>query len=211
MDYPGLLQPPSSCQCGSPQCHQKPAEPILHAIVRHYRTPWATPDMRRKWREDAVEKLRTTVAEAITWQLDENMFKEKRWLGYTCRHVRGPKIPLSEVDSPYIIEQYDGTCRYEGQTQRRLSLLLSAEYAHKLRSLLRRGGECLVTAFNATVTILHELANAIFWKDLRTRPSKMGELFYGADLELELGNSFIAHCFGGWVPVPVVMKAERHQ
>ena len=31
----------------------------------------------------------------------------------------------------------------------------------------------------------------------------MQEPYYGADLEMELGESFIAHLFGGYVPVPI--------
>jgi hypothetical protein len=31
----------------------------------------------------------------------------------------------------------------------------------------------------------------------------MSEPYYGADLEMELGSSLVAHIFGGWIPVPI--------
>ncbi|KAK8042594.1 hypothetical protein PG994_013077 [Apiospora phragmitis] len=38
--------------------------------------------------------------------------------------------------------------------------------------------------------------------DFRSLNKGMREPYYGADLEMELGESFIAHLFGGYVPVP---------
>ncbi len=42
----------------------------------------------------------------------------------------------------------------------------------------------------------------MFWRDFRAT-SRMSESYFGDDLQMELGNSFVADIFGGWVPVPV--------
>jgi hypothetical protein len=43
----------------------------------------------------------------------------------------------------------------------------------------------------------------MYWKDRRSLTRGLHEPFYGADLEMELGDSFVATIFGGWIPVPV--------
>ncbi len=37
----------------------------------------------------------------------------------------------------------------------------------------------------------------------------MTEPYYGGDLEMELGDSFVASIFGGWIPVPIEMKEDE--
>ena len=41
------------------------------------------------------------------------------------------------------------------------------------------------------------------WKDRRPLTRDLREPFYGADLEMELGDSFVASIFGGWIPAPI--------
>lgn len=36
----------------------------------------------------------------------------------------------------------------------------------------------------------------------------MTEPYFGADLEMELGDSFVASIFDGWVPVPIASEDE---
>lgn len=43
----------------------------------------------------------------------------------------------------------------------------------------------------------------MYWKHRHSLTWGLREPFYGADLEMELGDSFIAAIFGGWIPVPV--------
>lgn len=43
----------------------------------------------------------------------------------------------------------------------------------------------------------------MYWRDVRAKNRKMLEPYFGSDLEMELGDSFVAHIFGGWVPVPI--------
>lgn len=47
------------------------------------------------------------------------------------------------------------------------------------------------------------LGHAIYWRDRRSLTRDLREPFYGGDLEMELGDSFVAAIFGGWNPVPV--------
>ncbi|KAJ2985045.1 hypothetical protein NUW58_g5743 [Xylaria curta] len=148
--------------------------------------------------------LRTEFAKLIQWQIDEEMFQQRGWNGYTCRHPRGD-LPLSELDRYETIKRFDSVSLHE--RSRNLTILVMAEYPARLAELRRqgkaRGEEYLLTAFMTTVTILHELGHAIYWKDRRSLTRDLREPFYGADLEMELGDSFIAAIFGGWIPVPV--------
>lgn len=50
---------------------------------------------------------------------------------------------------------------------------------------------------------MSRIARAVYWRDFRAAVTDAGEPFYGADLEMDLGDSLVAHVFGGWVPVPV--------
>ncbi|KAK7750809.1 hypothetical protein SLS62_007208 [Diatrype stigma] len=50
------------------------------------------------------------------------------------------------------------------------------------------------------------------WKDRQSlTTADLREPFYGADLEMELGDSFVASIFGGWVPVPIEDIARRRR
>ncbi|KAK8079955.1 hypothetical protein PG997_007773 [Apiospora hydei] len=172
------------------------------------------------------------IAKSITWQLDADMFSQKGWSGYTCRHRRdNPFIPLGKLDSYAAIEAGDRACREQGLSQRHLTVLLMAEYPARLSDPRKKGlgesEEYLLTAFMASITILHEctqgswadgglvgnkmgrLAHAVYWRDFRSLSKDMREPYYGADLEMELGESFIAHLFGGYVPVPVKGITDR--
>ncbi|KAI3331500.1 hypothetical protein HD806DRAFT_161726 [Xylariaceae sp. AK1471] len=177
---------------------------IPHSIVRHHRAPWATQEKQTKWTGFARDALRKEFPKLVRWQIDEDIFQEKGWNGYTCRHPRGD-LPFGELDKYETIEKFDSISLHE--RSRNLTILVMAEFPARLAELRRQGKaqgeEYLITAFMMTVTILHELGHAIYWKDRRSLTRDLREPFYGADLEMELGDSFVAAIFGGWVPVPV--------
>ncbi|KAI1327136.1 hypothetical protein F5Y16DRAFT_421142 [Xylariaceae sp. FL0255] len=177
---------------------------IPQSIVRHHRAPWASDDHKRQWKDSTRALLKVDMPGLIHWQLDREIFPKNGWNGYTCRHPRGD-LPLSELDKYETIEKFDSICLHE--RYRSLTILLTSEFPARLAELRRQGKadgeEYLLTAFMTTVTILHELGHAIYWKDRRSLTRGLREPFYGADLEMELGDSFVAAIFGGWVPVPV--------
>ncbi|KAI1633413.1 hypothetical protein F4809DRAFT_655194 [Biscogniauxia mediterranea] len=205
-------------------------------IVRHHRAPWATPEQKRKWLITTQRRLRNEVASSITWQLDADMYPKRGWVGYTCKHPRG-NLSLDELDRYETIRKFDRSCR--DRRYRDLTVLVTAEYPRRLAELRRRGlahgEEYLLTAFMTTITILHEyvttttitittpnpppapfnprvmLGHAIYWKDSRSLARNPREPFYGGDLEMELGDSFVAAAFGGWVPVPVLQQPREEE
>ncbi|KAI0914938.1 hypothetical protein F4823DRAFT_630032 [Ustulina deusta] len=174
------------------------------SIVRYHQACLATREKQNKWKGTARDTLRNDFPKLIQWQIDKDIFQQRGWNGYTCRHPRGD-LPLSEIDKYETIEEFDSISPHKGS--RNLTILVTAEYPARLAELRRqgkaRGEEYLLTAFMATVTMLHELGHAIYWKDRRSLTWDLREPFYGADLEMELGDSFIAAVFGGWIPVPV--------
>ncbi|KAI1300066.1 hypothetical protein F5Y03DRAFT_242469 [Xylaria venustula] len=175
-----------------------------YSIVRHHGTYGATREQKRKWRESARDILRNDLPKLVQWQIDKDIFQQRGWNGYTCRHPRGD-LPLSEIDKHETIERSDSVSPHEGS--RSLTILLAAEFPARLVELRRQGKaqseEYLLTALMAAVTMLHELGHAIYWKDRRSLTWDLREPFYGADLEMELGDSFVAAIFGGWIPRPV--------
>ncbi|KAI0509336.1 hypothetical protein F5B22DRAFT_638154 [Xylaria bambusicola] len=198
-NYPGKEPGHFSISIPGNENHECP-----HSIVRHDRVYRATRQKRGEWRAAAQDALQYDLPNLIQWQIDEDIFHERGWIGYTCRHPRGD-LPLSEIDSYETIEKFDNVYLHSGS--RNLTILVTAEYPARLAELCRQGKaqseEYLLTAFMATVTILHELGHAIYWKDRRSLTRDLREPFYGADLEMELGDSFVSSIFGGWVPVPV--------
>ena len=56
--------------------------------------------------------------------------------------------------------------------------------------------------------IVLRLGHAMYWRDLRAVNRRMTEPYFGGDLEMELGDSFVASVFGGWTPVPVATDDE---
>lgn len=58
------------------------------------------------------------------------------------------------------------------------------------------------TSLDRTLIALR-LGHAMYWRDLRAVNRRMTEPYFGGDLEMELGDSFVASIFGGWTPVPV--------
>ncbi|KAI0966848.1 hypothetical protein F4678DRAFT_475551 [Xylaria arbuscula] len=175
-----------------------------YSIVRRHGAYGATREQKRKWRESARDALQNDLPKLVQWQVDKEIFQQRGWNGYTCRHPRGD-LPLSEIDKYETIEKFDSISAHEGS--RSLTILLAAEFPARLAELRRQGKaqseEYLLTAFMAAVTMLHELGHAIYWKDRRSLTWDLREPFYGADLEMELGDSFVAAIFGGWIPRPV--------
>lgn len=56
-------------------------------IPRHHISPTlADPRTKRKWHASTARDLEVKLARQIRWQLDPDMFREKGWVGYTCRH-----------------------------------------------------------------------------------------------------------------------------
>ncbi|KAI0014371.1 hypothetical protein F4779DRAFT_7854 [Xylariaceae sp. FL0662B] len=200
--YPG--QEPSCSFKSARRPRDSGSRAAPRTIVRHHRTPWATSQMKEEWLGSTKDQLRNQMARAITWQLDGDMFRAKGWVGYTCRHPRGD-LGLDELDRYETIERFDHAC--QDRRYRSLTILLTAEFPIRLAHLRQQGKEqgeeYLLTAFMAAVTILHELGHALYWKDCRSLTGESREPFYGADLEMELGDSFIASIFGGWIPVPI--------
>ncbi|KAK7956784.1 uncharacterized protein PG986_006006 [Apiospora aurea] len=117
-----------------------------YSIARHHIAPWASPEQKRLWLDNVSQEMSHGIAKSITWQLDADMFSQKGWSGYTCRHRRdNPFIPLGSKASRRGIY---------------LTVLLMAEYPARLRDLRKKGlggsEEYLLTAFMATITILHD-------------------------------------------------------
>ncbi|KAI0803967.1 hypothetical protein GGR55DRAFT_339760 [Xylaria sp. FL0064] len=198
-NYPGRAPGDSSIVIPSRERNNTP-----HSIVRHHRMYGATREKKTKWEDSARDTLRNDLPKLVQWQLDENIFQERGWNGYTCRHPRGD-LSSSEIDKYETIEKFDNICPHKGS--RNLTILITTEFPARLAELRRQGKarseEYLLTAFMATVTILHELGHAIYWRDRRSLTWDLREPFYGADLEMELGDSFVAAIFGGWIPHPV--------
>ncbi|KAI1752616.1 hypothetical protein F4782DRAFT_530484 [Xylaria castorea] len=196
-EYPGREWTGS----GSGSAYEDSVTP--RSIVRHHRAPWATPKKQAKWRRLTRNMLCTEFPKLIQWQIDEDMFQQKGWNGYTCRHPRA-ELPLGEIDEYETIEKFDRISLHEGS--RNLTILVMAEYPARLAELRRQGkarsDEYLLTAFMTTMPEVR-LGHAMYWKYRRSLRRDMREPFYGGDLEMELGDSFIAAIFGGWIPVPV--------
>ncbi|KAI5868517.1 hypothetical protein GGS23DRAFT_609197 [Durotheca rogersii] len=181
---------------------------------------------RDEWLRTAEARLADeAVARATTWQLDARIFRQRGWVGYTCRHPRcgGASLAVSDDGHGATRSGGDGGRNREGDDEpagrasryNDLTILVAAEFPARMAELRRcgkeHGEEYLLTAFMAAVTILHELGHAIYWIDRRAVPGNLHEPFYGGDLEMELGDSFVASVFGGWVPVPIgdLTEADR--
>ncbi|KAI1776863.1 hypothetical protein F4818DRAFT_361216 [Hypoxylon cercidicola] len=201
-NYPGR-NPSCRCSFGSTYSGSR-REGVPQTIVRHHRASWATPEHTDEWLRTTKRQLEGQMAEALTWQLDADMHREKGWVGYTCRHPRC-ELPLDELDRYENIRWWDRGC--EDDRRRNLTILVATEFPARMAELRRQGKEhgeeYLLTAFMAATTLLHELGHAVYWKDCRALTRGLREPYYGADLEMELGDSFVASIFGGWVPVPI--------
>ncbi|KAK3319301.1 hypothetical protein B0H66DRAFT_640535 [Apodospora peruviana] len=173
-------------------------------IVRHHRASWATSKLARKWLASTAHELRTVLPQYIQWQLDPDMF----------RFENGPAA-IEALDHPETIRTMDEVAYQGGATGCFMSVLVMKEYVSRL-SVLRRSGrfggeEYMFTAFMVAVTVLHELGHVIYWRDFRAFNRQMTEPYFGGDLEMELGDSFMASIFGGWVPVPVETPPHNFQ
>ncbi|KAK4449928.1 hypothetical protein QBC34DRAFT_298285 [Podospora aff. communis PSN243] len=179
-------------------------------IVRHHRAAWATPRLIKAWISTTDRELRTNLPKYVQWQLNDNIFAEFGWVGYTCRHYRAREWTAGDTplrERPEDIIEADEAYRRQGATNRPLTVLVMKEYVSRLRELRTIGlfgrEEYLFTAFMAAVTLLHELGHAMYRRDFRALNRRMTEPYFGGDLEMELGDSFIASIFGGWIPVPI--------
>ncbi|KAK0744148.1 hypothetical protein B0T18DRAFT_328670 [Schizothecium vesticola] len=191
-----------------------PEEQTPSVIPRHHISPTlADPRTKKKWHASTARDLEVRLARQICWQLDPDMFREKGWVGYTCRHRGEQMVALdATLDRPSMIHAGDEAARERGEKGRLMTVLVMEEYTTRMCELARqgRGGgeEYLLTAFMMAVTVLHELGHAIYWRDLRAVNRRMTEPYFGGDLEMELGDSFVASLFGGWTPVPVAADDE---
>ncbi|KAK0659751.1 hypothetical protein QBC41DRAFT_286859 [Cercophora samala] len=194
--------------------HENDPDTTPLTIVRHHKARWATPAQRQHWCQLAAEKLRSDeLTSRIRWGLDDSIVHTKQAYGYTPRypHTPGEK---HKVDFPDLITDYDELAKLRGAKGRTLTALLMRPFARRLHDLRVMGGkgreEYCRTAFMAAVTMLHELAHAVYWQDFRAMNRRLSEPFYGGDLEMELGDSLIASIFGGWRPVLVNWTAGWH-
>ncbi|XXG98544.1 hypothetical protein Hte_004869 [Hypoxylon texense] len=208
--YPGR-NPSCRCSFGS-TFSGNGREVVPQTIVRHHSASWATPEHTDEWLRTTRRQLEGQMANAITWQLDADMYHEKGWLGKTCRHPRC-ELPLDELDRHENIEWWDRGC--EDGRWRNLTILVTTEFPARMAELRRQGKEhgeeYLLTAFMTAMNLLHELGHAVYWKDCRALTRDLREPYYGADLEMELGDSFVASIFGGWVPVPIKSFAQLRE
>ncbi|KAK3353612.1 hypothetical protein B0T25DRAFT_217826 [Lasiosphaeria hispida] len=231
--YPGQrLSPPYHSIKGNEELRWQ-TQTTPDVIVRHHRAPWKTPRLAQRWLASAAYLLRTQLPEYLEWQLDPDMFTTFGWVGYTCRHRYRPRHtsataraglgdvdkdddletdgPL-QLDHPNTIRTADQKAQKEGAKGRPITVLVMIEYAKRLSELrqLDQVGdeEYLLTAFMCAVTVLHELGHVIYWRDFRATNRRMTEPYFGGDLEMELGDSFVASIFGGWIPVPVDVERE---
>ncbi|KAI1769497.1 hypothetical protein GGR53DRAFT_2546 [Hypoxylon sp. FL1150] len=209
-NYPGR-KPSCRCSFGS-TFPGSSREVVPKTIVRHHRATWAVPEHTDEWLRTTRRQLEGKMADALTWQLDADMHREKGWVGYTCRHPRC-ELPLDELDRYENIEWWDRGC--DEDRWRKLTILVATEFPARMAELRRQGKEhgeeYLLTAFMATMNILHELGHAVYWKDCRALTRDLREPYYGADLEMELGDSFVASIFGGWAPVPIKDLAQLRE
>lgn len=132
------------------------------SIVRYHRDPLVPRAKQKKWIRSTREIVRKELPKLVQWQIDEDMFQQRGWNGYTCRHPKG-ELPLSEIDQYETIKEFDGLSLHEGS--RNLTILVTAEYPARLAELRRQGKarseEYLITAFMTTVTILHEYVELV--------------------------------------------------
>lgn len=98
----------------------------------------------------------------VQWQIDYDIFQKKGWNGYTCRHPRR-SFHLDDLDKHETIEKFDSFSLHE--RSRNLTILVMAEYPARMMELRGQGKEqseeYLLTAFMATVTILHEYVGQV--------------------------------------------------
>ncbi|KAI0888941.1 uncharacterized protein GGS22DRAFT_196718 [Annulohypoxylon maeteangense] len=202
-EYPGRKP---SCRCSFTHSAAGPmvdGEIVPRSILRHHRATWASDEVKGEWISTAECQIRGRMARSLTWQLDADMFSEKGRVGYTCRHPRDG-LALDEIDRYETIQEWDKKCEDGWRNQ---TILVAAEFPQRLAELRRQGKEnneeYLLTSFMAAITLLHELGHAVYWKDSRALTLGLHEPYYGADLQMELGDSFVASIFGGWIPVPI--------
>ncbi|KAK3997395.1 hypothetical protein QBC44DRAFT_303600 [Cladorrhinum sp. PSN332] len=188
-------------------------------IVRHHK---ASSHKKAQWIKSTSERLLSIPPSEIEWRLDSDILPTYGWVGYTARQQQqqqqqqqsssgsgswsgsGPGIQLARNDTPQNIKQSDfETSFYLRKKSRCLTVLVMEQYASHLRWLEKGSEEWLFTAFMCCGTLLHEIGHVVYWKSFRAMNKRMTEPYFGGDLEMELGDSFVASIFGGWVPVPV--------
>jgi len=169
--------------------------PKIHppeTIIRHRRASWWSRGLEARWLQRTDRWLRRELGPALKWHLD------------------GSSAISCSNSVSHIARLQGGKDSY--------NVYISAELPERLATLRRSGGvggeEYLWTAFMTCMALLHELGHAVYWKGCHPKPFSMPrsscEPFYGADLTMELGDSFVASVFGGWVPVPIVLPEEKN-
>lgn len=174
-------------------------------VVRHHNASWATPDLRTGWLKMTDKKLKEANPQEIVWRLDGEIFRARGWIGYTARQQDPSKkgIELVGLDTPAEVRRKDWEAWSQGRGGRCLSVLVMRQYAEHLRALENGSEQWLWIAFMCAATLLHEIGHTMYWRDFRAFNRRMTEPYFGGDLEMELGDSFVASIFGGWVPVPI--------
>ncbi|KAH7030874.1 uncharacterized protein B0I36DRAFT_431119 [Microdochium trichocladiopsis] len=156
-------------------------------VIRHHRASWWTRGHETKWLHRTDRWLRRELAPALSWHLDI------RGAGHDCNKGR------------------IRTTRIQGSND--YDIAISSELPERLAMLRKAGAadseEFLSTSFMTCITILHELGHAVYWRGCHPEPfvrhACSPEPFFGADLEMELGDSFVSSLFGGWTPTPIVL------
>ncbi|KAK4221737.1 hypothetical protein QBC38DRAFT_117539 [Podospora fimiseda] len=178
-------------------------------ITRHHSASWATPQQKYEWINSTHHILLSSaffLPDEIQWRLDPDILSRHGWVGYTARHQHfsSSGLNISLNDHPDCVLQSDkSTISLLKKTSRCMTILIMREYALHLRYLSTGSEEWLFTAFMCACTLLHEIGHLVYWKDFRAINKKMTEPYFGDDLEMELGDSFVSSIFGGWCPVPI--------
>ncbi|KAK4160768.1 hypothetical protein QBC43DRAFT_110854 [Cladorrhinum sp. PSN259] len=203
-----------------------PSSQTPNVIVRHHNHKSSPEQQKREWINLAHQTLLSSISpQEIQWRLDPDILPQNGWVGYTARqqHPLLSGIDLARFDTPVVIKHRDlytthaPSCSHSSHSshdndshsdseKRHLTILVMTQYALHLRHLPTGSEEWLFTAFMCANTLLHELGHAVYWRDKRAMNKRMTEPYFGADLEMELGDSFVSSIFGGWVPVPVEVE-----
>ncbi|KAK0714859.1 hypothetical protein B0H67DRAFT_644678 [Lasiosphaeris hirsuta] len=164
-------------------------------IVRHHSAPWKTSHIAQRWLTSTAYLLRTQLPGYVEWQLDPDIFSTFGWVGYTCRHRHRPQGTTRTWLEAVGMDNDTDT---DGPLDHPDTIRTADQKAQK------RGAK----GRPITVLVMIELGHVIYWRDFRAINRRMTEPYFGGDLEMELGDSFVASIFSGWIPVPVDIEGD---